>query len=79
MHQHPFILVRIGVLDADGKPVFNPWWLIVAGPRRAELALAQVYTARGGGEVKVYFQRREPDFRSASAASWRRHWRTWTD
>jgi hypothetical protein len=45
MHEHPFTLVRVCVLDADGKPVFRPWWLIVAGKRRDDLSLEQVYTS----------------------------------
>jgi hypothetical protein len=45
MHLYPFTLLRIRVLDADGKPVFRPWWLIVSGQRRAELTLRQVQAA----------------------------------
>jgi hypothetical protein len=44
MHKHPFTLLRIQVLDPDGKPVFKPWWLIISGQRRAELTLEQAYT-----------------------------------
>jgi hypothetical protein len=45
MHKYPFTLLRVQVLDADGKPVFKPWWLIISGERRAELTLEQVYNA----------------------------------
>jgi hypothetical protein len=45
MHKYPFTLLRIQVLDADGKPVFKPWWLIISGQRRAELTLEHAYTA----------------------------------
>jgi hypothetical protein len=45
MPKYPFTLVRISVLNADGKPVFRPLWLIVGGQRRAELSLAQIQDA----------------------------------
>ncbi len=45
MHKYPFTLVRIQVLDAEGTPVFKPWWLIISGGRRAELTLEQAYSA----------------------------------
>jgi len=44
LHKYPFTLLRIQVLDTDGKPVFKPWWLIISGQRRAELTLEQAYT-----------------------------------
>jgi hypothetical protein len=34
MHNQPFTLVRVRLLDAEGKSVFHDMWLIVAGKRR---------------------------------------------
>jgi hypothetical protein len=46
MHQHPFTLVRIRMLDAKGQPAFRrTLWLAVVGQRRHELPLLQVYEA----------------------------------
>lgn len=46
MHQHPFTLVRIRMLDAAGRPAFKRTiWLVVVGKRRHELSLLQVYQA----------------------------------
>ncbi len=46
MHQHPFTLVRARVFDAQGHLVFvRPIWLIVFGPRRAELVICDVWDA----------------------------------
>ena len=44
MHQQPFTLVRIRMLDARGRPTFKrTMWLIVVGQRRHELSLLAVY------------------------------------
>ncbi len=44
MHQHPFTLVRIRLLNAQGQPAFQrPLWLEVVGKRGQELSLLQVY------------------------------------
>ena len=46
MHQHPFTLVRIVVLDEGGQPRFkHPLWLLVIGPRRLELSLQDIFQA----------------------------------
>ena len=46
MHQHPFALVQIRWLDADGKSLFKkPIWLAVIGERRNELELLDIYQA----------------------------------
>lgn len=50
MHQHPFTLIRVRVLDEASKPVFHrPLWLMVFGRRRRELSLLdarEVYDQR---------------------------------
>jgi hypothetical protein len=46
MYKYPFTLVRIALLDEDGKPRFkHPIWLLVVGPRRLELSLEHAYQA----------------------------------
>ena len=46
MHQHPFTLVQIRWLDANGKSLFKkPIWLTVIGERRTELELLDIYHA----------------------------------
>lgn len=46
MHSHPFTLVQITWLDADGQAIHQrPMWLIVLGERRQELSLAQIRQA----------------------------------
>jgi hypothetical protein len=57
VHLYPFTLVRVCVLDASGRLVFNPWWLIVSGERRAELTLQQVYTAYNRRSDEEHFFR----------------------
>ena len=49
MHQHPFTLLRIVLKDPETRqPVFaRPLWLIVMGPRRAEVLVVTAYTAYG--------------------------------
>ena len=44
MEKHPFDVVQVQVFDETGKQVFRkPLWVMVAGPRRRELKLKQVY------------------------------------
>lgn len=57
MHLYPFTLVRVCVLDANGRRVFKPWWLIVGGQRRAELTLQQVYSAYNQRSDEEHFFR----------------------
>ena len=46
MHEHPFTLVLIRMLDADGRPVFKrTMWLVVLGERRHQLSLIKVHQA----------------------------------
>lgn len=39
MHEHPFTLVQVKMIDPDGERVFEPMWLIVMGNRRHELTV----------------------------------------
>ena len=46
MHRSPFTLIRIRVIDENGKPVFKrPMWLTVIGERRDQLSLIEVWHA----------------------------------
>lgn len=46
MHQYPFTLIRVMVLDEQGQPVFaRALWLIVLGDRRGELSLVEAWEA----------------------------------
>lgn len=46
MHQSPLTLVRARVLDHEGQMVFTrPLWLVVAGQRRQELSLLEIWEA----------------------------------
>jgi hypothetical protein len=48
MHRYPFTLLRIVRYDEQGQQVSErPLWLIVIGPRRHELGLAEIYQAYG--------------------------------
>ena len=48
MHEHPFTLVRIVRYRKDDTVACkNPLWLLVIGPRRHELSLADIYHAYG--------------------------------
>ncbi len=48
MHHHPFTLVRIRMLDAQGRPAFQrPLWLVVVGQRDQERSLLEVHQAYG--------------------------------
>jgi hypothetical protein len=58
MHKHPFTLVRVRMLDEQGRPVHKrTMWLIVMGKRRHELSLIaawQAYSQRY--DVEHYFR-----------------------
>lgn len=44
MHQKPFTLIRVRVLDEQGRPIFkHTLWLIVMGQRRKELSLVEAW------------------------------------
>jgi hypothetical protein len=46
MHQHPFTLIRVRMLDEQGRPVHErTLWLIVMGKRRHELSLVEAWEA----------------------------------
>jgi len=46
MHEHPFTLVRIQLLEAQGQPVFaRALWLVVLGARRQALSLRDIWDA----------------------------------
>ncbi len=46
MHQYPFTLVRIVLLDENGQSAFKrPLWLLIFGERRHELSLQDIYEA----------------------------------
>lgn len=46
MHQHPFTIVRIRLLDTAGRPAFeHALWLVVFGTRGRELSLVEVWEA----------------------------------
>jgi len=46
MHQKPFTLIRVRVLDEQGQPIFqHTLWLIVIGRRRQELTLVEAWEA----------------------------------
>jgi hypothetical protein len=44
-HECPFTLLRIVSIDAQGKTIFKPMWLIVMGERRAEVSLVEIHQA----------------------------------
>jgi len=58
MHQYPFTLVRVRVLDEQGNPVFkHTLWLMVIGERRNELSLVEAWEAYGQRyDVEHYFR-----------------------
>jgi hypothetical protein len=44
MSQHPVRLLKIELLNRDGKPLYKkPLWLVVSGKRRTELALQEIF------------------------------------
>jgi len=58
MHQHPFTLIRVRVLDEQGNPVFkHTLWLMVFGERRNGLSLVEAWEAYGQRyDVEHYFR-----------------------
>jgi hypothetical protein len=58
MHEHPFTLIRIQVVDAQGRPVFQrPMWLIVVGQGRGEISLPAAWEAyRQRFDVEHFFR-----------------------
>jgi len=58
MHQHPFTLIRVRVLDEQGNPVFkHALWLMVIGERRHELSLVEAWEAYGQRyDMEHYFR-----------------------
>ena len=58
MHQKPFTLLRVRVLDEQGRPIFkHSLWLIVMGQRRQELSLVEAWEAYGQRfDVEHYFR-----------------------
>jgi hypothetical protein len=58
MHQHPFTLIRVQVVDELGNLVFkHTLWLIVIGERRNELSLVEAWQAYGQRyDVEHYFR-----------------------
>lgn len=58
MHQHPFTLVRVRILNTQGHPVFQrPLWLLVFGQRRKELSLCEIWEAyRQRFDVEHFFR-----------------------
>jgi hypothetical protein len=46
MHNYPFKIVKIYVIDLEGQPIFKrPLWLMVIGKRRHEIDLMTIYTS----------------------------------
>jgi hypothetical protein len=43
MHQHPFTLLQVRVIDEFGQQLWHPMWLIVMGARRNELTIMDCY------------------------------------
>jgi hypothetical protein len=82
MYQHPFTLMRAQVVDAQGQAVFkHPWWLIVVGPRRRDLALLMVWESyrqrfdiehffRFGKQRLLWTAYRTPDVEHAENWTW---------
>lgn len=58
MHQKPFTLIRVRVLDDQDCPIFKQsLWLIVMGQRRQELSLLEAWGAYGQRfDVEHYFR-----------------------
>ncbi len=58
MHKYPFTLIRVRVLDEEGRCVFKrPLWLIVIGKRRHEISLLEAWEAYGRRcDVEHYFR-----------------------
>jgi hypothetical protein len=58
MHNHPFTLIRVRMLDELGQPVYqHTMWLIVVGKRRHELSLIETWESYGQRyDVEHYFR-----------------------
>jgi hypothetical protein len=58
MHQKPFTLIRVRVLDEQDHPIFkHTLWLIVMGQRRQELSLVEAWEAYNQRfDVEHYFR-----------------------
>jgi len=58
MHQKPFTLIRVRILDDQDQPLFkHTLWLIVMGQRRKELSLVEAWEAYGQRfDVEHYFR-----------------------
>jgi hypothetical protein len=58
MHQKPFTLIRVRVLDEQDHPIFkHTLWLVVMGQRRQELSLVEAWEAYGQRfDVEHYFR-----------------------
>jgi hypothetical protein len=58
MHQKPFTLIRVRILDDQDHPLFkHTLWLIVMGQRRKELSLVEAWEAYGQRfDVEHYFR-----------------------
>lgn len=58
MHQKPFTLIRVRVLDEQARPLFkHTLWLIVMGQWRQELSLVEAWEAYGQRyDVEHYFR-----------------------
>jgi len=58
MHNHPFTLIRVQVLDEQGQSVYGrTMWLIVIGKRRHELSLVEAWEAYSQRyDVEHYFR-----------------------
>jgi hypothetical protein len=58
MHQHPFTLIRVLWLNADGTPAFKrAMWLIAVGDRRHELSGTEIWQAYAQRyDIEHYFR-----------------------
>ena len=58
MHDEPLKLIRIEAFKANGKPLYRrPLWLIVAGSRRAEISIVDIYLAYSQRfDIEHYFR-----------------------
>jgi len=58
MHDQPLKLIRIEAFKPNGKPLYRrPLWLIVAGDRRAEISIVDIYLAYAQRyDIEHYFR-----------------------
>ena len=56
--KHPFTLVKVTMLNSDGKEIYNrPLWLMVQGERRAELSPRQIFESyRQRFDIEHFFR-----------------------